>query len=122
MIGIGGSIGALLRYGFIIAYPAPQYAFPLTIFTENMAGSFLLGFLLVITANWWKQKGLRMSFFGTGLLGSFTTFSTFSLNIVNLIDTGNISVAVGYLLLSTLGGLLAAFIGMMLAYKLGGRP
>ncbi|MEX0772130.1 MAG: CrcB family protein [Balneolales bacterium] len=119
-VGLGGALGALMRYSFLVIFPDIPGAFPYTVFAENMIGSFLLGFILILVSNKWKPSWPARSFLGTGLLGSFTTFSSFSLDIVKLIDGDNALIALMYLMLSIMVGLSSAFTGMMLARKLGG--
>ncbi|HJH11684.1 MAG TPA: CrcB family protein [Metalysinibacillus jejuensis] len=100
LVGTGGMMGAVLRYGisFILL---PPYA---TI-VVNLLGAFLLALLLTRTK--------RSLFFGTGVLGSFTTFSTFSYEVTQLSYIG----AISYIMTTLIGGLLAATLGQ----KVGAR-
>ncbi|MEX0928348.1 MAG: CrcB family protein [Balneolales bacterium] len=120
MVGLGGAIGAMLRYGFILIFPPVEGAFPLTIFAENMVGSFLLGLLVSLAGKRWKPSWPAQSFFGTGLLGSFTTFSNFSMELVALIDGGQSVAALVYVMLSIIAGLASAFAGLAAGSRLGG--
>lgn len=109
-----------MRYSFMITFPHVSGEFPYTVFAENIVGSFLLGFILVLLSRKWNPSWPVKSFLGTGILGSFTTFSTFSMDLVNLIDGGHAITALTYLGLSIVLGLSSAFGGMILARKLGG--
>ncbi|MEX1122159.1 MAG: CrcB family protein [Balneolales bacterium] len=120
MVGLGGALGALLRYSFLVLFPYIPGAFPYTVFMENMIGSFLLGFILIVFRNKWKPAWPARAFFGTGLLSSFTTFSNLTMNLVTLTGEGHIITAVAYMMASVLAGLACAFWGMMLARKWGG--
>ncbi|HEY4552984.1 MAG TPA: fluoride efflux transporter CrcB [Bacillaceae bacterium] len=115
-IGIGGMLGSLLRF-FAGKATAGWWllGFPAGTFFVNMLGSFMLGYL---TARWKKsssipsylQKGI-----GTGLIGSFTTFSAFSVETAELIQSGRFGSASLYVLISLAGGIILALAG----YKIG---
>ena len=111
-VGIGGAIGACLRFFLsqIIVYEA---GFPLATFSANCIGCFLLSYLLSgkLLKTYPKIK-LALT---TGLLGSFTTFSTFSSETISLISDQLYGTAFVYVLLSAIGGLLLSFVG----YRLG---
>ena len=111
-VGIGGAIGACLRFfvSQIIVYEA---GFPLATFIANCLGCFLLSYLLsgkLLSA--YPKIKLALT---TGLLGSFTTFSTFSSETISLISDQLYGIAFVYVLLSAIGGLLLSFVG----YRLG---
>ena len=112
VIGLAGAAGAFLRYEMGIFFN--QYAFgtfPLATFTANMLGCFALGWL---TARLTKAKTLHPYFklgIGTGLIGSFTTFSTFSVETVALLKDSHLFIAGLYAALSITGGLAFSFLG-----------
>ncbi|WP_332646801.1 fluoride efflux transporter CrcB [Lysinibacillus sp. 54212] len=116
-VGIGGAFGALLRafLGELIPYSG---GFPYATFLCNCIGSFLLGFILtsqsIITSS-----VLKLSI-TTGVLGAFTTFSTFSSEVVTLIQAGNYIIATLYVSLSILAGLSLSLLGVKLT-KVGER-
>lgn len=106
----GGAIGALLRF-WLGQQMQKRWggAFPLPTFLINMLGSFALGLLFAASDGgslWWL--------FGTGLLGAFTTFSTFSVEAMTLFQRGKRSVALAYLIGSATLGLLFAWLGLTL--------
>ncbi len=110
-VAVGGGIGAWLRFaaGRVIGAPAP---FPLATLTINVAGSLAMGLL----AGWLaRQAGGTESarlLLGVGLLGGFTTFSAFSLEVAGLIQRGLMGSAALYILLSVAGGVAGLFLGL----------
>ncbi len=109
---LGGALGALLRYGWVTLFPVQDSAFPLAIFTENILGAFLLGWLL---AYFIRQRGKHRfirAFFGTGLIGSFTTFSGITLDLAGFIHNSSFFLPVLYSMVSMAAGLAAALIGL----------
>lgn len=120
IVGIAGVFGALSRYGIGLAvsnlWGLSSIAATLPI---NLAGSFVLGWLLTyagITGN--MHPWIRIGF-GTGFIGAFTTFSTFSMETVLLLEHGLWLKAFLYIFCSLWGGLLAAWGGNRLAYRMG---
>jgi CrcB protein len=108
---IGGGIGASLRHGFNIAFARLLgTAFPNATLFENMSGSIVMGILVAIFA---FRSGIPhhwQLFLTTGILGGYTTFSTFSLDVALLYERGQIGLAALYVLLSivlSIGGLFA---------------
>ena len=112
-IACGGAIGALSRFG-LQQWIETLYSvrFPLAIFVANSFGSLILGLVYVLIV----EKGLLPEvwrpFLMIGLLGAFTTFSTFSLDSIRLIEQGYWLMAVGNIFANVAVGLVAAFIGM----------
>ncbi len=119
VIALGGALGSLARYGLGRAWPDAAHELPWTTLSINLLGSLLLGMLVVAVSELWQPHPLTRPLLGTGVLGGFTTFSTFAMQTRSL-ATGP---AIAYLLLSVLGGLLAAAAGMALLRQLApGRP
>lgn len=116
-VGIGGAIGALLRYIVSVTFSSVASPFPLGTVVVNLVGSFLLGFL---TTRWFVSRAMP-SFLvvgvGTGMIGSFTTFSTFSVEFIELMKNGLFFYAFLYSSISLLGGILLAYYG----YRWGKR-
>jgi CrcB protein len=82
-IAAGGVVGALARYGLAEAWPHQVGGFPWATFVTNVAGCFLIGVLLArITP---RSHQLLRPFLGTGVLGGFTTFSTFAVDTDRLL-------------------------------------
>lgn len=113
-VGIGGIVGALARYGLSLAFnPADPSAFPWGTLMCNLAGCFALGWLSEFAGRrlpeWMK---LALS---SGVIGGFTTFSTFSIELVHLIQHDRLGGALAYGLASAIGGLLLIRAGTALA-------
>lgn len=112
MIAIGGAVGSMMRYG--LGMIANQSGVPYGTWTANVAGSFLIGLFFV----WGKEKGVLPDyvslFLTSGLMGGFTTFSTFSLEVVTMALQGESFRALFYVLASIVMGLAAAYAGIRL--------
>lgn len=115
LVALGGVLGALARDALESAAPATSGQLPWTTLAINLAGSFALGLLLVLLAERFPGARLVRPLLGTGLIGAFTTFSTFVLEAFDLIRTGHVLVAVIYLTASLFGGLLCAAAGLVAA-------
>ncbi len=114
-IGIGGAIGAVLRYVVSgLDYKFSNGVFPLSTLVINLAGSFIIGFLWGLFEVFVVSPTLRMFIF-IGVLGGFTTFSTFTLENFNLIRDGEMSIAITNIVLSNLLGIGLVFSGYWLA-------
>lgn len=103
-VSLGGGVGAAARYGAGLLWPTAQGAFPWTTFLINIVGCALIGVLLVVIADLATPHRLLRPFLGTGVLGGFTTFSTYTVDIRNLVNGGHVATALAYLA----GTLLAA--------------
>lgn len=106
-VGVGGAVGSVIRYA--IGLTTPRSVFPWATLLINVSGSFFLGLFLT-----WALGRLPPSIITpmtVGVLGGFTTFSTFAWEAFFLTRTGRTGLAVMYLLLSVVGGLLAAWMG-----------
>jgi CrcB protein len=112
LVGIGGGVGSILRY--LVKVAAEKIygnSFPLATFTANMLGCLLIGLLLgYFTKNQNIPSDWSLLLI-TGFCGGFTTFSTFSSENLNLIQTGNYFTAMAYILGSLVLGVLAVFAG-----------
>ena len=88
-IAAGGAIGALLRHSAnVTAVKLLGHGFPYGTLTVNVLGSFAMGLCIAIFAHYWQPSEAMRYFLITGLLGAFTTFSTFSLDFANLWERG----------------------------------
>ena len=115
----GGAIGALLRYWVSSAtYGLTGNAFPYGTLLVNVAGSLLMGFLYI----WLLERMLAGSalrgFLLIGLLGAFTTFSTFSMETLNLMESGQLMKAASNAVLSVVLCVGAAALGVLIARQL----
>ena len=113
LVGLGGLIGVLGRYG-ITRLTLHTDALIWSTVGINVAGSFLLG---VLAAENWFSRDVREAI-GVGLLGGFTTFSTFSVQVVLETDGGKPGKAMLYIAASVVGGIAAAAAGYALGRRL----
>jgi CrcB protein len=117
MIASGGALGALLRYyaglGVHVLF---GHGFPLSTLVINVFGSFMLGIVAAYFLINEPHDYTRL-FFVTGVLGAFTTFSTFSLDALNLWMRGDIVHGALYVLASVVLSLAAVFCGFLLINK-----
>ncbi|WP_323798534.1 fluoride efflux transporter CrcB [Parasphingorhabdus sp.] len=110
----GGAIGAAARYhlGRLIFHLGGM-GFPYGTLVANVSGGFLMGVLAGVLARGnFSDEPWRL-LLGVGLLGGFTTFSTFSLEVLNMIERSQWGTAIGYALISVIGAVLALFAGLM---------
>ena len=114
LVAIGGSIGASTRYFFYLFSKNFFSANNLFINTLiiNIIGSFLIGYLIVLLENKSFSQDFLKYFFIIGILGSFTTFSTFSLEAVDLLVDKRFLIAFFYIFLSLTLCLLFTFLGL----------
>lgn len=116
-LAIGGAAGAIARWGlhyWIDAKWASGTAFAWGILLVNVLGCFLFGWLFMLfEEKEWFSDTAQLAVF-TGFLGSFTTFSTFGWNTLELIRIGQIGSAISYVAASVVLGLLAVWLGFQL--------
>ena len=115
-VAVGGALGSVLRFLTSAAVVAhwPRHFYLATLLV-NIVGCFLIGFL---SAYFLLRTDIPVALrtgLTDGVLGGLTTFSSFSLEVLRLIEAGQFGVALSYLLGSVLGGLCAAWLGMTLA-------
>ncbi len=117
-VGIGGACGAMARYLINISPLSNVFQkFPFPTFTVNILGSFLIGFLVVLFADkYTAHENLRIVLL-VGFLGAFTTFSTFELEIFELLRERYFVTAFAYLFLSVLVGFIGVLGGVWLAKR-----
>lgn len=116
-IGIGGFIGALLRFYVseaVVRVSGDDYQFFGTI-TVNLVGCFAIGVLVTFAARTTHLSPVLQKCLITGLLGSLTTFSTFALESLNLIQDGRYGAAMLKISVSLVVGLLLVWLGMLTA-------
>ena len=122
-VALGGAIGAVLRHLLNISPLSTVFEkFPFPTFVINVTGSFFIGFLLIFfTDKVAVSHSLRMMIV-VGLLGAFTTFSTFELEIYGLVRERLFLLALGYLLLSVVVGFVGLLLGVELAKRINWTP
>jgi CrcB protein len=114
-VGLGGFAGALLRYGISEWIPAVN-GFPWGILMINWTGCLFLGWFLTAAGRQFQIPPHVTLAIGTGFVGAYTTFSTFAVDTVHLIQDGHMGKALLYILSSVIVGLLLAFAGVRLGY------
>jgi CrcB protein len=114
VIAIGGGTGALCRYALSHALPTSVGQFPWATFVTNVLGCFLIGVLMVLITEVWSAHRLVRPFFGVGILGGFTTFSTYTVEIHGLLRPGSVGLAFAYLAGTLVCAMLAVIIGVWL--------
>jgi CrcB protein len=112
VIGLGGALGSLARYGVGRLLPWREDGFPWATFVENVSGGFALGVLLVFLLDVWPPHRYARPFLGVGLLGGYTTFSTYMLETRDLFAGDQAGTAVAYLFGSLVVGLAAVWLGI----------
>ena len=118
-VGFGGILGAISRYG-LSKWAGQRWGgdFPLATFLINISGSFILGLLFVLFDKAGPGMVYLKSFAATGFLGAYTTYSTFSYEIIVLVRQGEWATAIKYFVSSVVFGLFAAYGGMVLAGRI----
>ena len=119
MIAIGGALGSMARFA-AVAYLTPMlnFRFPIGTFIVNIVGSFLIGVAYVVLVEKAVLPNEWRLFFITGILGGFTTFSAFSLEMLRMWQEGDVLISIFYAASSVVLGLLFAYVGMHLTQKL----
>jgi CrcB protein len=110
VIAVGGSLGALTRYALSVAFPTVPGGFPWATFGINVTGSLLIGALAVFVSR--HNQPLLRPFVGVGVLGGYTTFSTYVVDIQRLVDAHAFATAGAYLLGTLAAAVLAAEAGL----------
>jgi CrcB protein len=116
VVGLAGIVGALLRY-YLGLFVSGWWngLFPLATWLANMIGCFALGWMATYLPRLSRLPSYVATALGTGLVGSFTTFSTFSVETVQLLRASHWGMALFYVFLSLSGGLAMSWLG----YRLG---
>jgi fluoride exporter len=122
VIAAGGALGSLGRWGLAQALAGPPDGFPWATFVTNLSGSFALGVLMVFVLDVWAPSRYVRPFLGIGVLGGFTTFSTYMLETRDLVVADRVPLAAAYLCGTLAAGLVAVWAGALVARRwYGGR-
>lgn len=113
-VGAGGALGSTARYLVELAVPTVP-GFPWPTFTVNIVGSFVLGLLMVYLLDVWPPRRELRLFLTTGIIGGFTTFSSFATEVALQLRAGGIALADAYALSSLVAGVAAVWAGVMTA-------
>ncbi|MBB2915591.1 CrcB protein [Streptosporangium becharense] len=111
VIAAGGALGTGARYAAALVWPTPAGAFPWTTLGVNTLGCLVIGVFLVTLTEAWAAPAWLRPFFATGVLGGFTTFSTYCVDIERLVSTGRAGAALSYLVATVVAALAAVTAG-----------
>jgi fluoride exporter len=113
IVALGGALGAMMRYGTVVAVGrVTGFGFPWGTVTVNLVGSLVLGLLIGALAHGLHLSQEARALVVVGFLGAFTTFSTFSLDTVTLMERGAWTPALGYVFGSVIAGIALFFMGL----------
>ncbi len=117
LVGLGGFCGAISRYllGLGISSVLPSTKFPIGVMAANILGSFLIGLFWGISNNNPSFRSEYSLFLIVGVLGGFTTFSSFSLDNLKLLSQGMVIQAIMNIVISVVVGLLVTWLGFLLS-------
>jgi CrcB protein len=116
-VALGGAVGACARYGASLQWPTTPGAFPWTTLIVNAIGCAVIGVFMVVITDVWAAHRLVRPFLGTGVLGGFTTFSTYAVDIQKLVNSGHARTGLAYLAGTMLAALAAVWIAATLTRR-----
>lgn len=116
-VAAGGMVGAPARYELALALPSRSGTFPLSTFVINVTGSFVLGALVTLIIEKWPPTEYLRPFAATGVLGAYTTWSTFMVDTDLLLKAGHALVAAGYVAATLSAGLAAVYVGILMVRR-----
>lgn len=111
-ISAGGVLGGEARYGLSVLMPHEPGTWPMATWLTNVSGCFLIGILMFSITELTAPHRLVRPFLGVGVLGGYTTFSTAMVDVQQLALAGREGAALGYLLVTLIAAVLAAFAGV----------
>ena len=115
-VAFGGALGAMTRlFVYNVFQRTGSSAFPWATLTVNVLGSFLIGIAFILITERMALGPYWRGVVTIGFLGAFTTFSTFSMDVIGLLEQGSLSQAFLYVLSSVLVCIIAAWFGLSLA-------
>lgn len=120
LIMLGGAVGALLRYGLSKLVQPEDVDFPFGTLTVNVVGCLAMGFVAALVAGP-EREAYRMVVL-VGLLGAFTTFSTYGIEALTLLENGKFARLLGYVAASNVAGIGGVWVGSKLAAMVFGSP
>lgn len=114
VVAAGGALGAAARYGVLVWLPSPASTFPWSTFTINVSGCLFIGAPMVLIGEVWSAHRLLRPFLGTGVLGGYTTFSTYTVDAHVLLGGGHARLGLTYLGATLVCALAAVYLGVLL--------
>ncbi|EAD5867759.1 MULTISPECIES: fluoride efflux transporter CrcB [Listeria] len=115
-VGIFGALGGMCRYAMNLWLGGGD--FPYATLAVNLIGCFLLAFIMPFLAEKSRISLVLLNGIGTGFIGAFTTFSAFSVDTIELLQQGEVVLAISYILVSLIGGLVMVKFGRRFSNKL----
>ncbi|MCR5605947.1 MAG: fluoride efflux transporter CrcB [Treponema sp.] len=107
VVALGGAIGAVLRHLISLISVKEDFVYPIKTFAINVLGCFFIGLIAAISIRFSNMNEKYILFFKTGICGGFTTFSTFALESEKLLTSSHIGIAILYICLSLIFGLVS---------------
>ncbi|WP_049567060.1 FluC/FEX family fluoride channel [Streptomyces sp. SBT349] len=119
-VAAGGALGTAARYGAYLLWPTTRHGFPWTTLLINVVGCALIGVLMVLATEAFAPHRLVRPFLGTGVLGGFTTFSTYAQDAEHLLTGGPAPAGLLYLGATPLAALAAVWLAAAATRRLAG--
>ena len=119
---VGGVLGALARWAVTGALPSSPTGWPWATLLVNLSGCLLLGVLFAVLAARFPDADWPRPLLAVGLLGGYTTYSAFAVEVVRLAESGALVTAGAYGVASVVGGVAAVAAGTLAAHAVLGRP
>lgn len=110
VVALGGAIGATARYAASLWWPARPGGFPWATFWTNVVGCVVIGVFMVVITDVWAAHRLVRPLFGTGVLGGFTSFSTYAVDVQELVAHGHPRTGLAYLAATLVAALTAVWL------------
>ncbi|HEU4348482.1 MAG TPA: fluoride efflux transporter CrcB [Actinoplanes sp.] len=120
VVSAGGVVGACARHALDLAWPHPPGRFPWATFVINVSGCLLIGVLMVLISEVWSAHRLLRPLLGVGVLGGYTTFSTYTVDVQRLVAAGAAGTALLYLAGTAVAALTAVYLGITLTRRAAG--
>ncbi|BEP12815.1 fluoride efflux transporter CrcB [Acidothermaceae bacterium B102] len=117
VIGVGGALGTLARYELGVHLTTIGYGWSWATFIANLTGAFALGLLVALVSRHWPHSHYLRPALGTGVLGGYTTFSTYLVETVQRLDHGHAGLALLYVVVTLVGGIALSFAGLALGSR-----
>lgn len=118
VVACGGALGSLARWAVGEALAGPPDRFPWATFLVNVTGASALGALMVLALAVWPASRYLRPFLGVGVLGGYTTFSAYLADARALVVADRVALAAAYVSSTLVTGLVAVWLGMILARRL----
>jgi fluoride exporter len=119
---LGGALGALARWGIASALPSSPTSWPWATLLVNLTGCLLLGILFAVLAARFPDADWPRPLLAVGVLGGYTTYSAFAVEVVRLAESGALLPAGAYVVVSVVGGVAAVAAGTVATHALLGPP